>query len=95
MGYPYDKTYLERIQESDYERQAIRNAYWVLRKKFVEDNKLDGVSLDLKQEFALLGEAFQLESDTLAVPDVYHFMWDVLDALLEKESDSDTFCVND
>lgn len=85
MGYPYGKTYLERIRESKPECTDIRNAYWILKKKFCEDNNITDTDLDLKQEFAILGEAFQLTSTTLDVPDVYHFMWDVLDALLGEQ----------
>ena len=88
MGYPFDKTYLEQIQNSKYERDHIREAFWVLRKKYLNDHpdKSD-VGLTLPEEFAILGEAFDLESGVLDIPDQYHFMWDVLDALLPEKSE--------
>ena len=90
MGYPYDKTYLEQIQASKHEKEAIRNAFYVLRNKYIADHSdVDDISLSLKEEFTLLGEAFELESITLDVPDVYHFMWDVLDELLPRSKDNE------
>ena len=92
MGYPYGKTYLEQIQEKPEECKEIRNAFWVLRQKYVKDHPKysDGVELSLQENFSILGEAFELASYTLdGCTDEYHFMWDVLDELLtpkvEKE----------
>lgn len=85
MGYPYDKTYLEQIQENKKECQAIINGYYLLRRKFINEHEeySDDIDLDLKENFALLGEAFELASHTLdGITDKYHFMWDVLEKLL-------------
>lgn len=88
MGYPYGKTYLEQIQENNHEMTTVRNAFWTLRKKYIaEHSDVDDISL--KEEFALLGEAFELGSNTLDVPDVYHFMWDVLDELLPESKSNE------
>ena len=86
MGYPYDKTYLQQIQESPKEMEVIRNAYWVLRSKYLADHPSEeGLSLSLATEFSLLGEAFELTSVVLeGCTDPYHFMWDILDELLKE-----------
>ena len=86
MGYPYGKTYLEQVQESERERKDIRKAYWVLRNKYLRDhnNCLDD-DLTIEKEFALLGEAFELCSEVVGdITDTHHFMWDVLDELLPE-----------
>lgn len=88
MGYPYGKTYLEQIQEKPEECKEIRNAFWVLRQKYVKDHPKysDGIELSLQENFSILGEAFELASDTVgSIQDPHHFMWDVLDELLGGE----------
>lgn len=84
MSYPHGDTYLEQIQKSKYDCSHIREAYYVLLNKFMKDNGIpDDIDLTMSQRFAILGEAFENESVTLhGIPDEYHFMWDVLDALL-------------
>jgi hypothetical protein len=87
MGYPYDKTYLEEIQAKPKECERIRDAFYTLRLKFVRDNEgySDIIDLSIKENFALLGEAFELASDTVGnISDEYHFMWDVLDELIPE-----------
>ena len=87
MGYPYGKTYLEQIQERPQECKEIEHAFYVLRLKYAKDHKYtDTIDLGLKENFQVLGEAFELASDTVGeIADVYHFMWDVIDALLNPE----------
>lgn len=86
MGYPYDDTYLEQIQRSESECQDVRKAYWLLRAKYIMDHEHGELDLELEQEFALLGEAFRLCSDTVGgITDTHHFMWDVLDELLPED----------
>lgn len=89
MSYPYDKTYLEKIQENPEECEAITEAYRILRKKWlVEHPETDDISIPLKEEFAILGEAFDLASYEVGdISDQYHFMWDVLDALLTSKEE--------
>lgn len=89
MGYPYEKTYLERIKEDDRECQNIKEAFYVLRRKYVKDhNYTDSIDLSITEEFALLGEAFELESTTLqGIADSYHFLWDVVDELLTSNEE--------
>lgn len=85
MGYPYDKTYLEQIQGHKDECEEIEQAFTVLRKKFVKDSPdyADSIELPISEQFRLLGEAFELASWTLdGISDEYHFMWDVVEALL-------------
>lgn len=85
MGYPWDKTYLEQIQENEKECKKIRGAFYVLRNKYVADSDKcqEAIELGIKENFAILGEAFELASDTVdGIPDAYHFLWDILDALL-------------
>lgn len=92
MGYPYDKTYLEQIQDRPRECKEIRDAFYVLRNKFVKDNPeyKDPIELDIKENFAILGEAFELASDTVGgITDPYHFLWDILDELVPERFDSD------
>ena len=88
MGYPYDKTYLEQIQASKNECEDIRKAYYVLAHKYAKDNNMDPIELDITESFKLLGEAFELESNVLdGCSDGYHFMWDILDALLTPKKE--------
>ena len=85
MSYPYDKTYLEQIQEHKNECKEIEQAFKVLRQKFIKDHEEYTCveDLSLAENFEILGEAFDLASYTLdGVSDVYHFMWDVLEVLL-------------
>lgn len=86
MGYPYGKTYLEQIQESERERSDIRKAYWILRNKYNKDHgNVFDYDLTLKDEFALLGEAFELCSEVVGdITDTHHFLWDILDELLPE-----------
>lgn len=88
MGYPYGKTYLEQIQERPHECKEIEQAFYVLRQKYAKDHKYsETIDLSLKENFEVLGEAFELASDTVGgIVDVYHFMWDVIEALLKPES---------
>jgi len=90
MGYPYGKTYLEQIQEDKDECMRIQRAYYLLLKKHCKDNRRDDIELTLKQMLALLAEAFELESTTLdGITDEYHFMWDIVDALLTPKKEED------
>lgn len=85
MSHPYDKTYLEQIQESKSECNEIEQAFKVLRQKFVKDSPdyTNSTELPISEQFRLLGEAFELASWTLdGIADEYHFMWDVVEALL-------------
>lgn len=87
MGYPYGKTYLEKIQENPKEMEKIRNAYYLLLKQRAKLQGLDTDELDIKESFEVLGEAFDLASDTIdGFIDDYHFMWDVLNALLPDKN---------
>lgn len=88
MGYPYDKTYLEQILENIEECEDIRRVFYALRRKYIKDNLEGGdeFSLSIQENFRLLGEAFELESWTLdGISDKYHFIGDVLEALLGSE----------
>lgn len=89
MGYPYGKTYLEKIQENPKECEEITKAYRVLRRKWlVEHPEVDDVSIPLKEEFAILGEAFDLASYEVGdISDQYHFMYDVIDELLTPKEE--------
>lgn len=91
MSYPYDKTYLEEIQENKTECGNIENAYHVLLRKYMEETCRDNVDeVSIKDKFMILGEAFEYASSTLdGVSDEYHFMYDVLDALLTPKEEED------
>lgn len=84
MGYPYGKTYLEQIQENHQECEEIKQAFYVLRQKYARDHKIgDSIELTIKQNFEVLGEAFELASETVGnITDAHHFLWDVVDELL-------------
>ena len=85
MGYPYGKRYIDKIRDNKQECNEIENAFYVLRKKYVNDHEgyTDYIDLSLKENFAILGEAFELASNTVGdIVDVYHFMWDVVEELL-------------
>lgn len=84
MGYPYGDTYLETIQKHPKECEQIKTAYYAYVQKFINEHGLtDAVDLTIKQQFEILGEAFEYYSDTLSgITDGYHFMWDVLGKLL-------------
>jgi hypothetical protein len=88
MGYPYGKTYLEQIKEKPEECKHIREAFYVLLRKYVKehDGYTDPIELSIQENFSILGEAFELASDTVgSIQDTHHFMWDVLDELLGGE----------
>lgn len=90
MSYPYDRTYLEQIQEKRGECDEIKNAFYTLRKKYIKEHKHvnDIIDLSVTEQFTLLGEAFELASYTLeSAPDDYHFIWDVKDALLTSKEE--------
>lgn len=92
MGYPWDKTYLEKIRENPQECESIRSAFYTLRKKYINDNPdiSDEINLSIQEQFRLLGEAFELESAVLdGCTDEWHFLWDVLDALLGTTWDNE------
>lgn len=94
MGYPYGDTYLEQIQKHKEECEGIRKAYYILARKYAKEKHIDPIDLTLQESFSLLGEAFELESVVLdGAVDTYHFIWDVLDALLTPKEDND--CKND
>lgn len=86
MGYPYGDTYLETIQKRPDECKAIRDAFYILRVKYVKDHGYsDTIDLTMEENFKVLGEAFEFASDTVGgIADVYHFMWDVLDELIPE-----------
>lgn len=84
MGYPYDKTYLEEIQVKN-EGDDIRTAFRILTNQYCEEHQTDSIAMEVDEYFAVLGKAFKYASDTLdGISDTYHFMWDVLDALLPE-----------
>lgn len=89
LGYPYGQTYLERIKEDDRECRNIKEAFYILRRKYVKDhNYADSIELSIVENFTLLGEAFELESTTLqGIADPYHFLWDVVDELLTSNEE--------
>lgn len=89
MGYPYGKTYLEQIRENKKECELIEGAYYILINKLAEEKYGGDIdSLTLPERFAALGEAFKYASNVLdGITDDYHFMWDVLDALLLGDDD--------
>ena len=90
MGYPYGKTYLEQIQDLPKECEEIRNAFYVLRSKYVKDHPKyeESIDLSIKENFMILGEAFELTSSVIgSICDDYHFMWDVIDALLTPKKE--------
>lgn len=91
MGYPYDKTYLEQIQDSKDECEDIKRAFHVLRLKYMKEHKInDVIALGIKENFEILGEAFELASQSLdGIIDLHHFMWDVEDALLTPKEEHD------
>lgn len=87
MGYPYDKRYIDKIRDNSDECRQIREAFYLLQEKYTKDNNIPSdIDLSLQEQFRLLGEAFELASVTLdGAVDVYHFMWDVLEELLEPK----------
>ena len=87
LGYPYGDTYLEKIQKNPRECREIREAFYVLRQKYVKDHPeyTDTIEVSLQENFNILGEAFELVSDTVGgIMDPHHFMWDVLDELIPE-----------
>lgn len=84
MGYPYGDTYLEQIRKNPDECKAIKDAFNVLRVKYMKDHGYsDTVDLSIEENFKVLGEAFEFASETVGdIADVHHFMWDVVDTLL-------------
>jgi hypothetical protein len=91
MGYPYGDTYLEQIQKHKQECEDIRKAYYILVRKYAKEKHIDPIELTLTESFSLLGEAFELESVVLdGAVDMYHFIWDVLDALLTPKEENDS-----
>lgn len=95
MGYPYGQTYLEQIQDDKGERERIKDAYFVLVNRLAAEqyHAADFRELTVAEHFTALGEAFQYASSVLdGVTDGYHFLNDVLEALLtpkEKKGESD------
>lgn len=93
MSYPQGKRFIQVIQASPDECQKIRDAFYLLRTKYIDDNpEYSGtIDLTLKEQFAILGEAFQLASTTLrdeARSDTEdHFIQDVLMYLVPDEWD--------
>ena len=85
MGYPYNKRYIDQIREHKQECKDIEKAYYVLRSKYIKDHEgySDPIDLSIGESFAILGEAFELASETVdSITDVHHFMWDILEELL-------------
>lgn len=90
MGYPYGETYLERIQNDKGECERIKSAYLVLANRMAteEHHSMDFHDLGVVELFTALGEAFQYGSSVLdGVMDEYHFLDDVLEALLTPRED--------
>lgn len=90
MGYPYGETYLERIQNDKKECERIKSAYLVLANRIAteEHHSTDFRDLSVAEHFTALGEAFQYGSVVLdGVTDEYHFLDDVLEALLTPRED--------
>lgn len=65
MGYPYDKRYLQVIQENSNECELIESAYYVLLNKYMKEHQDDEPSLPIKM--SILGEAMEYASITLDV----------------------------
>ena len=87
MGYPYGKTYLAEIQARSKECADVRTVFYALRAKYVKEHDAyeDDTELSIKENFALLGEAFEYGSEVAGlIDDPHHFMWDVLDALVPE-----------
>lgn len=92
MGYPYDKRYIDQIRENKQECKDIKNAYYVLGSKYIKDHEgySDPIDLSISESFAILGEAFELASETVdSITDVHHFMWDILEELLTPAEERD------
>ena len=86
MGYPYGDTYLEQIKKDKQECKEITTAFYVLRRKYMREHNKDDIELSLQEQFSLLGEAFDIYSSTVGdISDQYHFVWDVIEALLGKD----------
>ena len=79
---------METIRKNDEECQEIKSAFNVLKQKYIKESNgrvTDEIELSIKEQFAILGEAFELASWTLdGVADEYHFVQDVVERLLEK-----------
>lgn len=65
MGYPYDKRYLQIIQENSNECELIESAYYVLLNKYMKEQQDDEPSLPTRM--SILGEAMEYASTTLDV----------------------------
>lgn len=65
MGYPYDKRYLQIIQENSRECELIENAYHVLLSKYAREHQDEEPSLPIRM--SILGEAMEYASTTLDV----------------------------
>lgn len=89
MGYPFDKRYIDKIRENEKECEDIKNAFYVLRQKYAKDNNYnDVIELSIKENFGLLGEAFELASPTVGdISDGYHFLWDIVEELLTSNEE--------
>lgn len=89
MGYPYGKTYLERIQANPRQMDDIRVAYATIRAVQMQQTNRTLEELTIPEQFAMLGMAFELISDDLqGIADPWHFIQDVIEALLpEKDED--------
>lgn len=84
MGYPYDKRYLQLIQENSNECELIENAYDVLLNKYLREHQDDDPSLPIRM--SILGEAIEYASTTLgSVGSEIRVMQDILLCLLHHK----------
>lgn len=84
MGYPYDKRYLQSIQENSHECELIENAYHVLLSKYTREYQDEEPNLPIKM--SILGEAMEYASTTLdVVGSDGRIMQDIILCLLHHE----------
>ena len=90
MSYPYGEyTYLKEIQHNPNECEQIEQAFYTLRSKYARDHLMDEIEVPLGEQFKLLAEAFEIKSYVLdSVTDEYHFMDDIIEALLTPTKES-------
>lgn len=91
MGYPYGERYLEQIQGSKTECERIKNAFYALRERYLEEHGYsDHIELTVPEQFEILGEAFAYGSNVISdISDEYHFIDDVVLALLTPKEKPD------
>lgn len=84
MSYPYDKRYLQIIQENSNECELIESAYYVLLNKYMKEHQDDEPSLPTRM--SILGEAMEYASTTLdAIGSDSRVMQDIVLCLLHHK----------